>query len=150
MMKQTVLTGSELLFFLAERFVDAQKGQWDHAAWLSFLFDLQKRGFEMHEAMKPQVGALLEALKQVYLALSSTEKISESMLSFSELTVNYLKQNNGAWNQNDWVSYCQQLQRCSATLNDQTISYYQDVFVALQAFDSLLPYKKFLCFISGA
>jgi hypothetical protein len=57
-------TSFEELTKLVSDFVTAQRGMWDHAAWMLFLSHVEREGVEISEDMQSKLGDLLEAMKE--------------------------------------------------------------------------------------
>ncbi len=53
----------------AGKFVADQKGDWDHDAWEKLLAKMDKLGLVMDDEAKRNLGNILEASRQFYLAL---------------------------------------------------------------------------------
>ncbi len=54
----------------ASKFVDKQKGRWDHAAWEKLLKDVSSTGIEMSDDTRRHLGNMLESVKHFYDKLS--------------------------------------------------------------------------------
>ena len=57
---------------LSSDFVTKQKGVWDHSAWLDFMSNVQKKGFNTSD-MESKLGEAIEAMKRFYIATASTD-----------------------------------------------------------------------------
>ena len=87
-----------VLMNLAGKFVDSQKGGWDHAAWLDFLSEVQKKTVELSDEMRDSLGLVLESMKKFYNATAETRDIKKAMAGISEHMMNFFKKSKGV----DW------------------------------------------------
>lgn len=55
----------------ASKFVEKQKGRWDHAAWEKLVKDMSNTGLEMSDDTRRHLGNLLESVKHFYTELST-------------------------------------------------------------------------------
>jgi hypothetical protein len=58
----------------ARKFVEQQRGRWDHAAWEKLVNDLSKSGVDMGDDARRHLGNMLEAVKHFYTELSAPAK----------------------------------------------------------------------------
>jgi hypothetical protein len=58
----------------ARKFVEQQRGRWDHAAWEKLVNDLSKSGVNMGDDARRHLGNMLEAVKHFYTELSAPAK----------------------------------------------------------------------------
>ncbi|MBF0317662.1 MAG: hypothetical protein HQL04_05750 [Nitrospirae bacterium] len=108
---------------IAGKFVERQKGAWDHSAWLDFLSGVQKKGVDVSEDVQRYIGSMLEAMKKLYNASSATENVKTALLEISEHTVDFIKQTKGVWNQKDAEVFLKDLQKKGIELSEETKSY---------------------------
>jgi hypothetical protein len=57
----------------AQKFVEKQKGRWDHAAWEKLVKDVSSSGIEMSDDTRRHLGNMLESVKHFYTELSKPE-----------------------------------------------------------------------------
>ncbi|MBF0318956.1 MAG: hypothetical protein HQL01_04005 [Nitrospirae bacterium] len=131
MNKQMTETFDRLLK-LANDFVERQKGTWDHAAWLGFLEEVQKKGIEMTSDMERYIGLVLETLKKVYNASTNVSGIRNVMIEMSEHTAGFVKNTRGVWNQSDGENFLKDLRQKGLNLNEEMMSYYGGVLEAVK------------------
>lgn len=67
-------TPFEKMMESATSFVKKQKGSWEHADWEAFLASASKLGIELNDENKRQIGNLLEAQKELFLAMPASAK----------------------------------------------------------------------------
>ncbi len=60
------------------KFVEKQKGRWDHAAWEKLVNDVSTTGVDMTDDTRRHLGNMLEAVKHFYTELSKTPKSAKS------------------------------------------------------------------------
>lgn len=63
---------------MAGKFVVAQEGNWDHAAWEKFLNKAAKLGVELDDGNKHKLGELLEAAKYFHACLPGASAMKKS------------------------------------------------------------------------
>ena len=122
MAKQMMGQFDDLIKYAA-KFVEAQKGAWDHTAWTDFLSDTEKKGFEMTNELKSYLGTTVESMKRFYSASSSTEGIATSLKSISDDSVKFIKKTNGMWNHSEWESFLKEIQKKGLSLSEETMRY---------------------------
>jgi hypothetical protein len=104
-------TPFEELTKLASDFVTAQRGMWDHAAWMHFLSHVEREGVEISEDMQSKVGDLLEAVKEYYAAVSSTEDGEKAMSTVFNEIVAFIKRQKGVWGHAEWEDFVRTIQQ---------------------------------------
>ena len=141
-MEKEVKGGFDILIDYAGQFVEAQKGLWDHTAWLDFVIDAQKRAVVLSDDMKSNLGLVLESMKKVYNATTSTRNIESVMLDISEHTINFFKKNNGTWSYSEWEEYLKGLQKKGFELNEETCSYLSEVLESVKKLYPAMTYES--------
>lgn len=137
-MVNKIMRGFDVYVDLASKFVEKQRGIWDHEKWLDFLLDAQKKGFDFNDEIKANLGLLLESMKKFYNVATATKEIDHLMLQISELTVNYFKKASGVWDQSEWESFLKTLQNKGFYLNEESISYLREVLTSAKKFYTIL------------
>lgn len=107
----------------AAKFVEQQKGVWDHTAWTGFLSEINKMGVDVTAEMKSYLGTLLESMKKYYGVASATDGITTAMTSIAENTVDFIKKTKGEWDQTGWETYLKEIQKKGMELTDETTKY---------------------------
>ncbi len=138
-MAEKAMRGFDVLMDLAGKFVERQKGVWDHTAWLDFLSEIQKKGFELSDGMKDYLGVMLEGMKKVYNAAGDTKGVEKVMSDLSHLTVNFMKKTKSVWDQSGWESFLKDLQKKGIDLSDETGSYLAGVLDAARELYNVSP-----------
>ncbi len=67
------------------KFIEKQKGYWDHINWERFLKDVQKIGGELTEETKSYLGEVLESAKKFYHSLSTEVKEAKKERAITEV-----------------------------------------------------------------
>jgi hypothetical protein len=129
----------DTLMNLSGKFVESQKGAWDHTAWLDFLTGLQKKGIELTDTMKTYVGSVMEFMKKVYDATIATKRMEKVMSDISDHTVNFFKNTKGVWDQKEWESFLKDLQEKGIGLTDETRNYLGGVLEAARELYTITP-----------
>ncbi len=138
-MAEKVMGGFDALIDLARKFVETQKGVWEHADWLHFLSDARKRGFELTDDMESYLGSVMEAMKKVYEATSATKGMENVMSDISDLSVNFVKKTKGVWDQSGWEAYLKDFQKKGIDLTDEMMSYCGEILQASKSVYTVLP-----------
>ncbi|MEO5360245.1 MAG: hypothetical protein H7843_07315 [Nitrospirota bacterium] len=107
----------------AAKFVEQQKGVWDHTAWTDFLSGISKMGFDIDSEMKAYLGSLLESMKKYYTAASATSGISSTMKGIAEDTVTFITKTKGSWDHSGWEEYLKDMHKKGAELSEETTKY---------------------------
>ena len=126
--------GFDVLVDLTSKFVESQKGAWDHTAWLNFVSDVQKKDLELSDDMTDNLGLVLESMKKFYSASTDIKGIETVMGGISDSTMDYFKKTKGVWDQSEWETYLNDVQKKGVELTDETRSYLKEVFESLQGF----------------
>ncbi len=127
---------------LTERFVEKQKGAWNHDEWMAFLSDLQKRGIDMTDETQSYLGSILEAMKKLYVPLTGTENIEnieKTMKDITNLTIQFVKKNKGVWDHAGWEKFLKDVQKKGLNLTEETVSYLGGVLEATKELYSFPP-----------
>ena len=127
----------EELTKLASDFVTAQKGMWDHTAWIDFLSHVQEKGVEVSEEMQSMLGDLLEAMKDYHTAVSSTEDIEKAMCTVFDESVGFIRRQKGVWGHAEWEDFVKTMQQNTHTWSEGTEAYLGGVLESLKAFYEL-------------
>ena len=129
----------DTLMNLSGRFVESQKGVWNHTAWLDFLSGIQKKGFELTDSMKTYIGSVLESMKKIYEASVATKRLEKVIADISDHTVSFMKSTKGIWNQKGWESYLRGLKGKGIDLTDETRNYLGGVLEAAREIYTITP-----------
>jgi predicted flap endonuclease-1-like 5' DNA nuclease len=138
-MARVTTTRFDDLVKLAGEFVTSRKGMWDHAAWLDFIADVQKLGFNVSEEMQSRLGELLEAVKRFYEASASVEGIDKAMTTILKDSEEFIWQQRGIWGHAEWEAFAQQVQKNTLTLTQETTAYLGGILEATRAFYAMSP-----------
>ncbi len=138
-MAEKTMPGFDILIDLSRKFVEGQKGVWDHTAWMDFLSDVQKKGVELSDDMTAYLGSVLEAMKNVYGAATATKGIGKVMSDGSKLTVDFITKTKGVWDQAGWELFLKDLQKKGVELTDETTSYFGEVLEASRKLYTISP-----------
>ncbi len=138
-MAEKGIPGFDVLIDLSRKFVESQKGVWDHTTWLNLLSDVQKRGVELSDDMKDYLGSVLESMKKVYETAAATKGMEDVMSGISDLIVEFMKKTKGVWDQSGWETYLKDFQKKGFNLTDETKSYLEEVLEASRKIYTVLP-----------
>ncbi len=132
--------GFDVLIDLVGKFVERQKGAWDHSAWLNFLMDIQKMGFELSDDMKDYIGSVLESMKKLYHACIASENIQRYMVDIAEYVLEFIKDTGGSWGHLEWEVFLKDLQKKDCDLSEEMRSYIGEVLESVKGlYIALLP-----------
>ncbi len=131
--------GFDSLIDLAGKFVERQKGIWDHDAWVDFLAEMQKNGFKLNDDMKSYLGLVLESMKKVYDSGMITKGMENVVSDMSSNAVKFIQKTSGAWDQSGWEAFLKDFQKKGVDLTDETRSYLGGVLEAVKALYAVLP-----------
>jgi len=129
----------EELTRLASDFVTAQKGLWDHAAWTDFLSNVRKKGFDISDEMKTNLGELLEAMKGFYSAAASTKSVEKAMKGVVNESATFVKQHKGVWGHTDWEDFVKTVRQNTQTVSEGTMTYVGGILESMKVFYALSP-----------
>ncbi|MBF0472314.1 MAG: hypothetical protein HQK91_00135 [Nitrospirae bacterium] len=127
------------LVALATKFVESQKGTWDHYAWLDFISEVQKKGFDITDDLQDQLGSVTESMKKCYNAIGDTKGFQNILGEISQSSIEFVKKNKGVWNNDGWESYIKDLQKKGLALNDMTQSYAGNILESVKSLYSFIP-----------
>jgi hypothetical protein len=110
---------------------------------LNFVSDVQKKGLELSDDMKDNLGLVLESMKKFYSSSADIKGIETAMADISNSAIDYFKKTKGAWDQSEWEAYLNNVQKKGIELTDETRSYLGEVFESLKGFYTVLsPEEK--------
>ncbi len=138
-MAKKALEGFDILVDLAGKFVERQKGGWDHTAWLEFLSDVQRRGFELSDEIKADLGLVTESMKKFYTAVTAARGVENVMLRISDDTVNFVKKTRGVWDYSGWEGLLKEFHKKGLDLTEETVSYLGEILESVKGLYTVLP-----------
>jgi len=130
-------TSFEELAKLAIDFVTTKKGLWDHAAWMSFMSNLQAEGFDLSGDMQTNLGNLLEAMKRFYTAAAATESVEKAVKTIVSDSVTFVKQHKGVWGHSEWEDFVKTVERNTLSLSEGTVTYLGRILESIKVFYAL-------------
>ncbi|KWT83502.1 diguanylate cyclase domain-containing protein [Candidatus Magnetominusculus xianensis] len=107
----------DLLVDYAVKFVMFNNGKWDHNKWLSLLFDIQRRGFDLSDTGTASLGLVLESLKPM---MCSTIGKMNSMSLINLSATSFIQKNDGKWDSQQLKNFHSDLVTNGIKLNDET------------------------------
>ncbi len=138
MAKKTVI-GFDALIYLTGKFVEQQKGVWGHTEWLSFLKDVQKKGFELSDDIINYLGSVLDAMKNVYESTVAAKGARNVMSGIATETINFIKTTKGVWGHSEWESFLRSIQKTGINLTDESLAYLGGVLESVNKIYATLP-----------
>jgi hypothetical protein len=116
----------------SSRFVEKQRGLWDHEAWTSFVSELQKKGVKLTEDAQAQLGSVVESMKRFHH--NSSDAKQRLMGEISDKTAQFIAQTRGMYNHADWENFLGEIQRLGVELRGETVNYVGDLLEAVKRF----------------
>ncbi len=126
-MVEKLFAVSEELIELAAKFIEEQRGTWDNEAWLNFLAEVQKKGFDITDNIKTTLGLMLESMKKFYNASVATKGVDNAMLDISSRSTEFIKNTKGIWDQSEWEKFLRDLQKTGFDLTEEASIYIGNV-----------------------
>jgi hypothetical protein len=102
----------------ASKFVEKQKGVWDHSKWQSFLSDTQKKGVNMTEEKRKYLGSVMESMKKFYESSSETGKRMTGTVS--DQTAKFIDKTKGKWEHLEWEKFVKDIQKKGVDITEDT------------------------------
>jgi len=127
----------EELTKLASDFVTAQKGMWDHTAWMDFLSHAQQQGVDVSEDMESKLGDLLEATKAYHAAVASSDDIEKAMSTVLNESAAFIQRQKGVWGHAEWEDFVKTMQQNTRTWSEGAEAYLGGILESLNAFYQL-------------
>ncbi len=122
-MNKKMMASFDDLIELSTKFVAQQGGKWDHTAWLEFLSDIQKMGYNLTHDMQSYLGSMLESMKKLYGTTTATTGLESIILGIANNTVNFIKQTRGMWDHQGWETFLKELQKKGVDLTEESTTY---------------------------
>ncbi len=129
-MAKNAIERFNMLADLAIKFVEFQKGAWDHTAWSDFLLDVQKAGFELTDDMRDYLSSVLESMIKLYKTSTDTRDIQCSSLDIFEHSVHFFMKTRGVYDLSEWETFLKDLQKKGIQCNEEARAYLRTVFEA--------------------
>lgn len=98
------------------KFVEQQKGIWDHTEWLTFLSDIQKENIKLNNDTKDSLGLVLDATRLLYIEKAKYKDLIE-------LAGLFVEQQKGAWGHTEWLEFLSDIRERNIELNDDSKKY---------------------------
>ena len=139
MAKMTVATPTfGDLVKLSSDFVTKQKGVWDHSAWLDFISNVQKKGFNISD-MESNLGEAIEAMKRFYTATASTQGIEKAMTNLAMDSAEFISKQKGVWGHEEWEAFVNSVKQNTFDLSEEAMAYLGGVLESMKVFYFLSP-----------
>jgi len=133
-------TGSvDTLFDLAGKFIEGQRGVWDHTVWQNFIEGLMKKGYELTDDMKTYTGSVLEVMKKFSNAMSATMGMNQVVTDILGHTVSFMMDTTRVWDQREWGSFLKELKEQGIDLTDEMMNYFEGVIEVAREIYTISP-----------
>lgn len=114
------------------KFVEEQKGQWEHIQWDELLGDLQSKGGQLTDEAKHRFGEALEGMKNIYGEMAQTEGVKNSLSKIKDHTVKFVSAHKDGWDHKAWEKLLEDLNKEGIVLTEQTKKYLGNLVEATQ------------------
>ncbi|MEO5357890.1 MAG: hypothetical protein H7844_11405 [Nitrospirae bacterium YQR-1] len=119
---------------MAGKFVEMNKGQWDHNAWLDFISESKKMGIDMCDDTKTCAGAVLEAMKNYYTTMMGTESMASVMSEATDATLKLIKNPKAMMDKSEWDNYMAGMKDKGIKMNTEAQNYLKAMMEATKEF----------------
>ncbi len=131
----------------AVKFVEKQKGVWEHSEWTAFISDIQKKSGDLTKEMQDYLGLVTESIRKFYSSQTLGKDISENISSsvekavssISEQTTKFIEQTKGVWDHAGWENFLNDIQKKGIQITEDTKSYIGDILESTKKFYASLP-----------
>jgi tetratricopeptide (TPR) repeat protein len=96
-------------------FLQQHMGSWTSADWDQFLFELERKGFEVTHRFQDFVGKLLDQLNRLYL-----KEMEQRLALMVELASRFVEQQKGIWGETEWTGFLEDLQAHGVRITNET------------------------------
>ncbi len=142
-MAEKKVLGFDVLFNLAIKFVENQKGVWDQRAWSNFLMDTQKAGFELSDDVKTYLNLVMKSMMKLYNVSGATKDIQVCTADIFEQAAQFFIKTSGAYDPLEWEAFLKDLRRRGVDLTNETRLYLGKIFeLASEVYSDLYPLMK--------
>ncbi|MBF0516766.1 MAG: hypothetical protein HQK97_06555, partial [Nitrospirae bacterium] len=93
------------------KFVDMQKGTWDHLEWEMLVSKVQRMGYEVSGDIMHSLGTSVEALKKLYLANTSKEYLTKVVTEIPKTIARFIEETRGMWEHADWLRLLMEIEK---------------------------------------
>ncbi len=84
---------------------------------------LEVRNSEVTEEVQSNASTLLESMKKFYDVAGDIKGIQDVMKEAADSVSEFVKKNQGQWDQAEWEAFLKDLQKKGVTLNEETQTY---------------------------
>ncbi|MBF0519202.1 MAG: hypothetical protein HQK92_05710 [Nitrospirae bacterium] len=119
---------------MATKFVDMNKGQWDHTAWMNFISESKKMGIDMCDDTKTCAGAVLEAMKKYYVTMMGTDSMANVMSEAADSTLKFLKNPKAVASKDEWETYMNSMKEKGIKMSEESQNYLKAMMEATKEF----------------
>ncbi|MBF0318524.1 MAG: hypothetical protein HQL01_01790 [Nitrospirae bacterium] len=123
------------------KFVDIQKGTWDHLEWERLVSKVKQMGYEMSGDIMYNLGTSLEAFKKLYLSKTSKDDLNKIVADIPKSISSFIDETKGMWEHADWLRLLKEIEKAGVTLTEETQKYIGDLLEGAKRLYSA-PYKE--------
>ncbi len=122
-MSKTAKKGFEGLIELAGKFVETQKGVWDVFSWLSFLSEVNEKGYNITNEIQSGMESTVDSMRKFYLFAKDTKGMGNIMIDISKHVNMFLRENRGVWGHSEFMEFLEGFKKRGIKLDEETSNY---------------------------
>ncbi|MBF0554144.1 MAG: hypothetical protein HQK96_06230 [Nitrospirae bacterium] len=112
------------------KFVDMQKGTWDHLEWERLVSKVQRMGYEMSGDIIYNLGATVESLKKLYLSKTGKDDMLRIVTDVPKSIARFIDETKGMWEHADWLRLLEEIEKVGIAISEETQRYIGDMLEA--------------------
>ncbi|MBF0488350.1 MAG: hypothetical protein HQK98_09340 [Nitrospirae bacterium] len=112
------------------KFVDMQKGTWDHLEWERLVSKVQRMGYEMSGDIVYNLGTTVESLKKLYLSKTSKDEMLRIVTDVPKGIAHFMEETRGIWEHADWLRLLKEMEKVGIAISEDTQKYIGDMLEA--------------------
>ncbi|MBF0567373.1 hypothetical protein [Candidatus Magnetominusculus dajiuhuensis] len=112
------------------KFVDMQKGTWDHLEWERLVSKVQRMGYEMSGDIVYNLGTTVESLKKLYFSKTSKDEMLRIVTDVPKGIARFIEETRGMWEHADWLRLLEDMEKVGIAISEDTQRYIGDMLEA--------------------
>ncbi|KWT75938.1 hypothetical protein [Candidatus Magnetominusculus xianensis] len=123
------------------KFVDVQKGAWDHLEWERLVSKVQRMGYEMSGDIIHNLGTTVESLKKLYITKTNKDDMLRVVTDIPKAIARFIDETRGMWEHADWLRLLKEVEKVGIAISEETQKHIGDMLEASKRLYSA-PYKE--------